>query len=99
MKFFLFSVKSEVKPEVKLEDRVSSMDIKNETDTKPHSNLVYPNSLDEFFERTSPQLFLLQVSRFVCLPMFFCFQMNLMIISIADAGCTTGSWYRTRASR
>lgn len=52
-----------VKSVTKLENRVSSMEIKSEMDTKPNSttNSVYPNSLDEFFDRTTPQLFLLQV--------------------------------------
>lgn len=62
----LFLLYITVKSEVKLEDRVNSMEIKSETDTKPNSssNLVYPFSLDEFFDRTAPQLFLLQVKQF-----------------------------------
>lgn len=57
-----------VKSEVKLEDRVNALEIKCESDTKPNSssNLVYPFSLDEFFDRTAPQLFLLQVQQFGC---------------------------------
>lgn len=52
---------------MKLEDRVNSMAIKSESDTKPNScsNLAYPFSLDEFFDRTAPQLFLLQVKPFI----------------------------------
>lgn len=50
-----------VKSEIKLEDRINSMDIQEETDEKPRPRLKYPESMDEFLDRTEPQLFLMQV--------------------------------------
>lgn len=60
---FYFTVKSEVK----LEDRINGMNIKQEShenlNIEGTSRLEYPNSIDEFFDRTEPQLFLMQVRK------------------------------------
>lgn len=52
-----------VKPEVKLEERINGMEIKEENTEMPDDRLKYPNNIGEFFERTSPQLFLMQVKQ------------------------------------
>lgn len=51
-----------MKSEVKLEDRINGMDIKEENPNTPNSRLKYPNSVGEFFDRNNPQLFLMQVN-------------------------------------
>lgn len=50
-----------VKSEVKLEDRINGIEIKDENTDKSNSRLKYPDSIGEFFDRNSPQLFLMQV--------------------------------------
>lgn len=50
-----------VKSEVKLEDRINGMDIQGDSKNKSNSRLKYPESIGEFFDRTEPQLFLMQV--------------------------------------
>lgn len=50
-----------VKTEVKLEERINGMEIKEENTEFPSCRLKYPNNMREFFERNSPQLFLMQV--------------------------------------
>lgn len=50
-----------VKPEVKLENRINGLDIKDET-IRPNSKKVpYPASIEAFFQRQTEQMFLLQV--------------------------------------
>lgn len=61
----LFAVKSEIK----LEERINGMDIQEDSEDKPRSRLKYPESMDEFLDRTEPQLFLMQV-RFNCVQWF-----------------------------
>lgn len=56
-----FNMNFAVKQELKLEDRVNGMDIKEETNEKPNFRLKYPNNIGEFFDRTEPQLILMQV--------------------------------------
>lgn len=50
-----------VKSEIKLEDRINSMDIQEEANDRSLPRLKYPESMDEFLDRTEPQLFLMQV--------------------------------------
>lgn len=50
-----------VKEEVKLEHRLNGLEIKEEDKCKSEK-LLYPDNLDEFLDRTTPQIFLLQVS-------------------------------------
>lgn len=56
-----FAIIRPVKSEVKLEDRMNGIDIKEEINDKPNTRLKYPDSIGEFFDRTEPQLFLMQV--------------------------------------
>lgn len=50
-----------VKTEVKLEDRINAIEIKEENSENFNTRLKYPNSIDEFIDRNTPQLCLLQV--------------------------------------
>lgn len=58
---FVFTVKSETK----LEDRINTMEIKEENRESTKARLKYPNDLGEFFDRNIPQLFLMQVIQFL----------------------------------
>lgn len=65
-KCFLRNISAKI--EIKIEDRLNVMNIKNETpdtDSLVESNASYPANMDEFFDRTTPQFFLLQVSQVV----------------------------------
>lgn len=55
----LISVKPSV--EVKLEERINGMEIKEENAEQVNNRLKYPNNIGEFLDRSSPQLFLMQV--------------------------------------
>lgn len=51
-----------VKSEVKLEDRINGIEIKDESAESSNTRLKYPNDLGEFLNRNTPQLFLMQVT-------------------------------------
>lgn len=55
--WFGFAVKSEVK----LEERINGMEIKEESSESSKNRLKYPSDLDEFLNRNTSQLFLMQV--------------------------------------
>lgn len=52
-----------VKSEVKLEERINAIEIKEENSEHFITRLKYPNSIDEFIDRNTPQLFLMQVCK------------------------------------
>lgn len=60
-----------MKRECKLENRINGLEIKAEPDVDVHRTEEYPTSLDEYFQRTNAQMFMLQVR-----------QINMMRISI-----------------
>lgn len=51
-----------MKNEVKLEDRINSMGIKEENNDTSNTRLKYPQNIGEFLDRNTPQLFLMQVN-------------------------------------
>lgn len=53
-----------MRTEVKLEDRINGMEIKEENSESSMSRLKYPDNLGQFFNRNTPQLFLMQVNIF-----------------------------------
>lgn len=58
----LINIKSiSVKSEIKLEERINGMEIKEENAEQVNNRLKYPNNIGEFLDRSSPQLFLMQV--------------------------------------
>lgn len=60
--FLLISLCSAVKNEVKLEERINGMDIKQENNDSSNTRLKYPRNIGEFLDRNTPQLFLMQVN-------------------------------------
>lgn len=98
-----FCYRFTVKSEVKLEERINDMDIQEKTDDTPIPRLKYPASIGEFFDRTEPQLVLMQVKIFqipsIQLELFLFQILPSISWSLLATGCTARSWNRIRASR